>query len=430
MNEQETFVDTLILIAVGGKGGDGAVSFHRERFLPRGGPDGGDGGHGGKVILKASSSVQSLSHLSERSVYKASAGKPGGSSLKHGSDGEDLILEVPLGTVVYDNASGRKLADLVKEGDTFVAARGGRGGRGNKAFTTPTLQAPRYAERGGNGETRELRLEIKLIADVALVGAPNAGKSSLLAAITAARPKIAPYPFTTLNPVRGTIQTLSHSVVICDIPGLIEGASKGKGLGLDFLRHAERTRLLVHVLDGQLQYEQVVASFEAVNKEIRAYSPELLERLGIVVLNKIDLDHARHMLADIASYAKTRGYKFVATSALTGEGCGELVLNIQEELKHERYITAQKAADPHFRPVIRPRPQRSPISVVRLTDGFLLRGTKLEKLVRETDFSDEDELARFQRLLDEMGVNELLEQAGAVPGDRVVVGRMEFTYER
>ncbi|MBI4536438.1 MAG: GTPase ObgE [candidate division NC10 bacterium] len=319
------FVDIARITVRAGDGGRGCVSFRREKSVPRGGPNGGDGGHGGSVFLEASRSYHTLIDQRFQQLYRAGRGEHGRGKDQHGASGRDIVVRVPLGTVVRDAGTGEVLADLTAEGQRVLAAKRGRGGRGNARFATATHQAPRFAEPGTPGEVRTLQLELKLIADVGLVGMPNAGKSSLLASFSAARPKIASYPFTTLTPNLGVVNVPPlGGFVVADIPGLIEGAAQGAGLGIRFLRHVERTRLLVQVVDVSAEAEDPLAALATVEKELAAYDPALLGRPRIVVANKIDLPHADG-LGRLMARSEAMGVAVVPVSALTGAGVPSLV---------------------------------------------------------------------------------------------------------
>lgn len=322
----EKFVDRVKIFVKGGKGGDGAVAFLREKYRPKGGPAGGDGGKGGDVILVATSSKHTLLDFKYKKHFVAQDGENGKGKKMHGKDGEDLIIYVPVGTVVKDAQTGEVICDLVKEGQRCIVAKGGKGGRGNARFATPTNQAPTYAEKGQKGEERWIILELKLIADVGLVGFPNAGKSTLLSKLTRAKPKIANYPFTTLSPNLGVMELdWDRRLVIADIPGLIEDAHKGAGLGHEFLRHIERTKFLAHVIDvSDFREREPIEAFEAINRELELYSPKLAQKPQIVIANKIDALSDKSLLSELEKYFKERGYEFYAVSALTGEGLEEL----------------------------------------------------------------------------------------------------------
>lgn len=327
------FIDTARIVVQAGGGGRGCVSFRREKFVPRGGPNGGDGGNGGSIYLEASRSYQTLIDQKYQQLYRAQRGEHGRGKNQHGAVGEDLLVQVPLGTVVSDADTGEILADLVVQGERALVARGGKGGRGNAHFATPTRQAPRFAEPGTSGEVRTLLLELKLIADVGLVGLPNTGKSSLLAAFSAARPKIAAYPFTTLTPNLGVVDIPPlGGFVVADIPGLIEGAATGAGLGTRFLRHIERTRLLVHVVDVSEAGGDPAAALGTVEGELAKYNPALLHLPRIAAGNKIDLPH-KEKLACLSAACLSRQIRLVPISAMTGEGVPALVEAIATMLR-------------------------------------------------------------------------------------------------
>jgi len=312
------FVDEAKIVVAGGHGGNGCVSFRREKYVPRGGPDGGDGGRGGNVVLKATSRKQTLLDFRYKHIFKAKRGQHGRGKDQHGKNGEDLVILVPVGTVVKDAKTGEILFDFTNEGQEWIAAHGGRGGKGNARFVSATRQAPRYAEEGKPGEERELILELKLLADAGLVGFPNAGKSTLITAISSATPKIADYPFTTLTPSLGVVKFKNaEPYVVADIPGIIEGAHEGKGLGIRFLKHIERTRVLVYVLDvTTISEENAGKAIEQLNAELKAYNPELLERPNLVVLNKIDLVNEKEKIEELKGKIENLGYEAFAISAL------------------------------------------------------------------------------------------------------------------
>lgn len=324
------FVDHVRIRVKAGDGGNGCVSFRRERYVPKGGPDGGDGGKGGDVILQADSQLSTLLDLSYPQQFRAQKGTHGKGKNQTGKDGRDLIIRVPVGTLVLDDGSGEALEDLLFDGQQFVAAAGGRGGRGNARFATPTHRTPRHAEKGEKGEERWLRLDLKLLADVGLIGFPNAGKSTLLSKISSARPKIGDYPFTTLAPNLGVVERgEGRPFVVADIPGLIEGASKGAGLGLTFLRHVERTKLLVHLLDISGEPTQnPMKAFDTLNSELMAYHPSLAEKVQIVALNKIDLPSVRERAQGVKQAFERIGHRLYTISGKTGEGVEELLLAI------------------------------------------------------------------------------------------------------
>jgi GTP-binding protein len=328
------FIDEVRIYVKGGDGGNGCLAFRREKYVPRGGPSGGDGGRGGDVFLRASEHYNTLLHLRFNPEHKAERGRHGEGSNKTGADGASIEVPVPVGTVVYDEDTGEQLYDFTQPGERFLAARGGKGGRGNARFATPWHQTPTEHEPGRPGEERRLRLELKLLADVGLVGFPNAGKSTLISRLSAARPKIGDYPFTTLEPNLGVVQMPDYrSFVVADIPGLIEGAHEGAGLGVRFLKHIERTKLLVHMVDvSESTGRKPLNDFKVVMKELESYSPELVERPMIVVANKIDVAQDRKRIESVKRLAKRRGLPFFAISAVTGEGLEALKFALAERV--------------------------------------------------------------------------------------------------
>jgi len=329
------FVDEARIHVKAGNGGNGCLSFRRERYVPKGGPDGGDGGKGGDVILRADAQLATLLDFSYPQQFRAGRGVHGKGKDKAGRSGDDLIIRVPVGTLVRDDQTGELLEDFLLDGQEFVAAKGGRGGRGNARFATPTMRAPRRADKGEPGEERRLRLELKLLADVGLLGYPNVGKSTFLSKISSARPKIADYPFTTLAPNLGVVlRKERRPFVVADIPGLIQGASQGAGLGLTFLRHVERTKLLVHLLDASEGPSRDPATdFRALNDELKAYDPLLPEKPQLLALNKMDLPSVRERAADIQMQFEKMGYRLYLISGLTGEGIDELIEAVSEALE-------------------------------------------------------------------------------------------------
>lgn len=329
------FIDEAKITVISGNGGSGCVSFRREKFVPKGGPNGGDGGKGGDVVVVANSNMSSLLDYRYKKEYRALNGQPGGGKDQHGKWGSDLIIPVPAGTVITSCEDGEALADLTQNGQRFTIAEGGGGGRGNSRFVSPTNRAPRKAESGRQGLRREVKLELKVLADVGILGFPNVGKSTLISRISAARPKISGYPFTTLIPNLGVVSYGDHqSFVIADIPGIIEGAHKGLGLGLQFLKHVERTRLLVHMLDlDPMSGRDPVEDFDKINSELKKYSANLAEKPQLVVLNKVDIPEAMERGAETARRLKKRKIETLNISAVTGEGSQQLVYSIGEKLK-------------------------------------------------------------------------------------------------
>ncbi|HYL07432.1 MAG TPA: GTPase ObgE [Candidatus Udaeobacter sp.] len=415
-SDRRRFIDSARIHVRAGHGGRGSASFRHEPFVPRGGPDGGDGGRGGSVILEATNDVTDLSEYRRRSAWHAEPGADGAGGRKTGRNGEDRTLKVPVGTLAV-GPDGAVVADLDQPGATKVVARGGAGGRGNVHFKSSTRQAPDYAEHGLKGEELDLVLDLKLIADVGLVGPPNAGKSSLLRALTAARPKVGDYPFTTLIPQLGVAGTEAGPVVIADIPGLIEGAAQGAGLGQRFLRHVERTKVLVYLLDGAAH--DPFKDLETISKEVAQFAAGLAARPHVVAVNKVDLDAVRRLRA------RTRRKDVHFVSALTGEGLSELMSAVVKLL----------AAAPA--PVIQVAPRVTKLrvrgaeamSVERKSFGFQVRGERVEQLLERTNMDSDSGLARFQSALDRLGVNAALEAAGVEPGDTVRIGSVEFEYQ-
>jgi GTP-binding protein len=405
-----TFVDEVDVEVRAGRGGDGSAAMGSEPFKPKGGPDGGDGGRGGDVVFRASRNVHDLAWFADNPHLKAEPGKPGARARRDGAKGEDLIITVPDGTVVVDEHG--LLADLVGEGSEAVVARGGRGGRGNVRFAGPKNRVPKTAEAGEEGEDRRLQLELRTVADVGLVGLPNAGKSTLLSRLTAATPKIADYPFTTLTPNLGVAETGEERFVVADIPGLVEGAHRGKGLGHRFLRHVTRCRALVLVVD--LSSSDPAADLGTVREELRAYDAELAERRSLVVGAKADIVQEPQKTAD--------AIRALPVSALTGEGLDLLAAQLET-------LSRQAAAEePPRAPYVVLRPGRPRFTVAREDGGWRVSGRNVERWVRETDIDDERQLTRLQRRLIKEGVERQLTKAGAHRGDEIRISDRAFEF--
>jgi len=414
--------DEATITVRAGKGGNGCLSFRREKYVPSGGPDGGHGGRGGNVYLRVNEQINTLVAFGHRRHFAAEDGQPGQGNRMRGANGADLYIDVPRGTIVKDADSGQILADLSEHGQQVLVARGGRGGRGNEAFKTATRQAPHFAEKGAPGQERRLALELKLIADVGLVGKPNAGKSTLLARVSAARPKIADYPFTTLDPYLGVVEIDQRSFVMADIPGLIEGAHAGAGLGQSFLRHIERTRLLIHLLDGASL--DPAADYRAINQELALYSDRLAAKPQIVVLNKADLPDSRVMYDLLQESLGVERLWLI--SAVTGEGIPELLRAIVQQLaalppepREELYV---------FRPLDE-REDRS-FTVTQIgPDTYRLAGEEIERLAAMTDWNNEEAVDRFDRILAARGITRYMDEMGVEAGCTVLIGDIELEWQ-
>jgi len=418
------FVDEAEIEASAGAGGDGAMSLRHEKYVPRGGPDGGNGGRGGNVIAVADRGRRTLIDVTYRTHYRAGNGGRGAANNRRGANGKNETIALPIGTVIRDAADGTLVADLTHDGERVVLARGGRGGRGNASFATSTQRTPRFAEKGEPGETRRLSLELKLLADVGLIGLPNAGKSSLIARVSAARPKIAAYPFTTLVPNLGVVRLEEGtSFVIADLPGLVEGAHAGVGRGHDFLRHVERTRLLIHLLDVSLPDRDSVADFTGLNEELRLYDEELGRRQQLVALNKIDLVPPEEKLDRIEAALRERDFEVFRISALTGAGVREL-LGRCAQLLAEEGPAEEIPTEVH----VPPKPKR-PLRVIQIGEShYEVSGDDVERAVIMTNLDNEEALRYLHRRLDRMGVLKRLRDLGAKDGDRVKIGEAELDY--
>lgn len=423
LDMSKPFFDQVKIHVEAGAGGDGCVSFRREKYVPLGGPNGGNGGPGGNVYLESDRHLNTLINFKGRRHFKSGRGGHGQGKNKQGHKGEDISLPVPPGTTIRDAETDELLADLKSAGDKVLVARGGRGGLGNAAFASPTNQAPRIAERGESGDSRWLILELKLLADVGIVGCPNAGKSTLLAAVSAARPKIADYPFTTLVPNLGMVSLDDRDFVMVDIPGLIEGAHQGAGLGHDFLRHIERTRMLVHLLDGAS--EDALRDLDSVNEELALFNPRLADKPQLVVLNKMDLPQAQELWPLIEEEMARRGVPACNISAATGSGVRQMlyqVLQLLEGLPEEPVVTPQETA------VFRLQEEDDGFTVSVENGVFRVAGRQLERLVARTDWRYDESVRRLHRALEGLGVTKALEEAGVQEGDTVYVGETELEW--
>ena len=418
------FIDEAIITVQSGKGGDGAVHFRREKYVPRGGPDGGDGGRGGDVILEVQPTLNTLSRFRHQRKFRAQDGARGAKQNMTGRSAEDLIVHVAPGTLVYHTDTDELLGDLVETGQRLVVAKGGRGGRGNARFATSTNQVPRIAERGEPGQSLELRLELKLIADVGIVGIPNAGKSTLLSVVTNAKPKIAPYPFTTLEPNLGVADLDEDtSLVLADIPGLIEGAHMGVGLGHDFLRHIQRTRVLIHLLDGLA--EDPLLDLAQINSELALFDPQLGRKPQVIALNKMDLDEVRQRWPGLQKELKRRGHKPLAISAVSGENTRELLFQAARLLSEAPLADFEEGAQ---LPVYRPQADPRDFTVQRQPDGWRVSGASIERAAAMTYWEHDQSVRRFQKILETLGVEDALRKAGVQPGDTVYISDYELEW--
>ncbi|MFO7263023.1 MAG: GTPase ObgE [Bacillaceae bacterium G1] len=419
------FVDTARIYVKAGDGGNGAIAFRREKHVPRGGPAGGDGGRGGDVVVVADEGLRTLMDFRYQRHFKAERGENGRGKNQNGADGEDLIIRVPVGTLIYDE-DGRLLADLTTHQQRVVVAKGGRGGRGNTRFASAKNPAPYISENGEPGEERWLQLELKLLADVGLIGFPSVGKSTLLASVSAARPKIADYHFTTLSPNLGVVDVGDgRSFVLADLPGLIEGAHQGVGLGHEFLRHAERTRCLIHVIDmAAIEGRDPVNDYHLINRELALYSPALARRPQVVAANKMDLPDAARNLERFRR--EVPDVPVFPISAATGEGVRALMLAVAEML--ERLPEPEPVSDQE--PVLFAPEEEEPFVVRKENGVFVVSGKRVEKLVKMTNFQHHDSILRFARIIRKMGIEDALLQAGIEEGDTVQIGDRQFEYTR
>jgi GTPase len=416
------FIDQARIYVRSGKGGDGAVHFHREKFVNHGGPDGGDGGQGGNVILEVVPTLNTLSPFRHQGHYLATDGGRGSKNNMSGKSADDLVIPVPPGTMVYDDKSGELIGDLVAAGQTLQVAKGGRGGKGSQHYATSRNQAPRIAEKGEPPQERDLRLELKLIADIGIVGVPNAGKSSLLAAVTNAKPKIGDYPFTTLDPNLGVVELNMETVlVLADIPGLIEGAHAGAGLGFEFLRHIQRTRVIIHLLDGLSS--DPLADFTQINSEMALFDSNLSKKPQIVALNKIDLPDVEARWPKIKKGLEKHGYQPIAISAVTGKNVQELLWKAAELLK-----ISPVAEKLDTIPVYRPAEDPQTFSIERESAGWRVKGVAIERAAAMTYWEYDGSVRRFQRLMDHLGVDQALRDAGVETGETVLVGDYELEW--
>jgi GTP-binding protein len=416
------FIDEVKITVCSGKGGDGIVHFRREKFIPRGGPDGGDGGNGGDVVMVVTPHLNTLFSFRSQKLYKADSGEKGGTNDKTGKSGEDLEIKVPAGTIVYDDETGDVIGDLVEEGQRLVVVRGGRGGRGNPSFANSRNKAPRTADRGEPAEERNLRLELKLIADVGIVGVPNAGKSTFLSAVTNAKPKIADYPFTTLQPNLGVASLDEYNtLVLADIPGLIEGAHMGLGLGHDFLRHVQRTRVLIHLLDGLA--EDPIADLAQINTELALFDEDLGSKPQVVAVNKMDIPEVEELWPEMEALLKERGYQPMAISAVAGTNVRQLLYRATELL-----VEAPESPPVAETPVYRLETDPNEFTVERADDGWRVVGEAIERAAAMTYWEYDQSIRRFQRILETLGIDKALREKGVMQGDTVHIGEYELEW--
>ena len=417
------FVDEAEIVVKSGNGGDGVVAFRREKYVPFGGPAGGDGGSGGDVILSATKHLNTLASFQHKSQFAAQNGGSGGTNNKTGRTSDNLKIEVPVGTIVRDALTGEFIADLSALDQSVVVAPGGRGGRGNTRFKSATNQAPRVAERGEPGIERSLKLELRVLADIGIVGVPNAGKSTLLSVVTAAKPKIANYPFTTLTPNLGVAYVDDQEYVLADIPGLVEGAHQGVGLGHSFLRHIQRTRLLVHLLDGA--GEDPVADFVQINTELALFDEELTRKPQIVALNKIELPSAKEHWPKVEKFIEEHGHLVMGISAATHQGVQDLMLHAARMLA----ALPEPVASSEEVPVFRPREDEEEFRIVHENDAYRVIGSRIERAAAMTYWEYDEAIVRFHRILEALGIAKALRDAGVQPGDTVLIGTYELEWQ-
>ncbi len=417
------FIDDAVISVKSGKGGDGSVHFHREKFVPRGGPDGGDGGRGGSILFKTTISLNTLATFRHKNQFVAQDGARGGPNNMSGKSSPDLIILIPMGTMIYDETTNELIGDLVEKDQTLIVCKGGRGGKGNQHFATSRNQVPRTAERGEPSEQKRIRLELKLIADIGIVGVPNAGKSSLLAAITNAKPKIGDYPFTTLEPNLGVAELDKEtSLVFADIPGLIEGAHKGAGLGDAFLRHVQRTRVLIHLLDGLSA--DPIADFTQINSEMALFDTHLSKKPQLVVINKIDIPEVQTKWKRIEPELRKKGFEPMAISALTHQELKPLLWKALELLKSAPEPEIEKAL-----PVYRPEVDAREFTIEKMSDGWRIKGKAIERAAEMTYWEHEGSVRRFQILMERLGVDAKLREAGVQEGETVHIGEYELDWQ-
>ncbi len=418
------FIDEARIYVRSGRGGAGMMHFHREKYVPRGGPDGGDGGRGGDVIFKVLPTLNTLQSFRFKRKYVAPDGEKGGSSNMTGRSAKNLVIPVPPGTIIYDDATGELLGDLVHAGDELRICKGGRGGLGNQHFATSRNQAPRTAEKGEPPEEKNIRLELKLLADIGIVGVPNAGKSSFLAAVTNANPKIADYPFTTIEPNLGVANLDEDtSIILADIPGLIEGAHEGVGLGDGFLKHIQRTRVLIHVLNGMA--EDITADFTQINSELALFDPALVKKPQLVVLNKIDLPDVQEKWPALKKALTKKGYTVMSMSAVTHENLKAVLWKAYEILQTAPELEVVEALIPLYKP----EKDARDFVILREGEGFRVNGAAIERAAEMTYWEHDGSVRRFHRLMVTLGVDEALRKEGIEEGETVYIKDYELEWQ-
>ena len=420
------FTDYVKILIKAGDGGDGAITFRREKYVAAGGPDGGDGGNGGSIYFQVDPNANTLIDFRFNKKYKAENGENGSGGNCYGKKGEDLYINVPIGTIIKDSQTGKVVADLSKEGQVELVLKGGHGGKGNSHFATATRQAPRFAQGGEKGEEKEVILELKLLADVGLLGFPNVGKSTFLSVVTAAKPKIANYHFTTINPNLGVVKTKTgNSFVIADIPGIIEGASEGVGLGIQFLRHVERTRLLLHVIDvSGLEGRNPVEDFYTINEELKKYSEKLANRKQIIVANKIDVMQDESLLNELEKLAQKQNIELFKISGVTGEGIDKLISRVEQvlkELPHEELVQKEER-------MVYTLEDEEDFTVTREKGKFLVEGKAVYRIMSRVNMEDNESIYYFHKCLENTGINRKLKDMGIQEGDIVKMLDWEFEW--
>lgn len=425
------FIDTAKIFIKSGDGGNGSVSFRREKYVPRGGPDGGDAGRGGDVIFVVDSGLRTLMDFRYKKKHVAGRGEDGSSNNCFGKDGEDLVIKVPPGTLIRDVETNKVIADMTTDNQKFIAAKGGRGGKGNARFATATRQAPNFAEPGQQGEEKWVVLELKLLADVGLIGFPNVGKSTILSMVTAAKPKIANYHFTTITPNLGVVEIPgAKSFVLADIPGLIEGAHEGVGLGHEFLRHVERTKILIHVVDvSGIEGRDPVEDFDKINDELKLHSEKLTRKLQVVAANKTDISGADEKFGEFKSVIEARGYKVFKISAATNSGLRELLLYVSsmlDSIPEEKEDEEPEDSEAYFK--IETEKDEKGYEIIKDDNTYIITGPFVDRIFRKVNIHDNESLKYFQKVMRRKGIIDDLKEMGIQDGDTVRMNEFEFDF--